>query len=195
MPKRGHRRSRRADSRGHDERGTCTPRTIKPTPASRITLRGASHTRRLTLPPCSCPPEPLGTRAPAEMRECTHAASPRSSPPSTSNHGPTAHESRRGGVAWLGQAVRWSGSGAGPTGCHQASGGGCSGLPQPIMNSGCGAAWLAGNRRQDQCTFLFRSLPLLLRGAAHPPRRRPSIFRSALWLWHSALSGLSAPAA
>ena len=86
----------------------------------------------------------------------------RSSPPSTSNHGPTAHESRRGGVAWLGQAVRWSGSGAGPTGCHQASGGGCSGLPQPIMNSGCGAAWLAGRRGQDNRTFLFRCLPLLL---------------------------------
>ena len=161
MPKRGHRRSRRADSRGHDERGTCTPRTIKPTPASRITLRVASYTCRLTLLPCSCPPEPSWTGAPAEMRSSCTPASPRSSPPSTSNHGPMAHESRRGAVAWLGQAVRWSGSGAGPTGCHQASGGGCSGLPQPIMNSGCGAAWLAGRRGQDNRTFLFRCLPLV----------------------------------
>ena len=150
MPKRGHRRSRRADSRGHDERGTCTPRTIKPTSASRITLRGASHTRRLTLPPCSCPPEPSGTRAPAEMKRRHHAASPRSHPPSTSNHGPTAHESRRGGVSWLGQAVRWSGSGAGPTGCHQASGGGCSGLPQPVMNSTCGCGRPCGGLRRSE---------------------------------------------
>ena len=150
MPKRGHKRSRRADSRGHDERGTCTPRTIKPTPASRITLRGASHTRRLTLPPCSCPPEPSGTRAPAEMTSSCTPASPRSSPPSTSNHGPMAHESRRGAVAWLGQAVRWSGSGAGPTGCHQASGGGCSGLPQPTMNSTCGCGRRCGGLRRSE---------------------------------------------
>ena len=158
MPKRGHRRSRRADSRGHDERGTCTPRAIKPTPASRITLRGASHTRRLTLPPCSCPPEPSGTCAPAEMTSSCTPASPRSRPPSTSNHGPTAHESRRGGVAWLGQAVRWSGSGAGPTGCHQASGGGCSGLPQPVMNSTSGRPQLAIDLLQlllRRSTFLF----------------------------------------
>eukprot|EP01047_Picozoa_sp_COSAG01_P045704 COSAG01_NODE_4234_length_5218_cov_69.637429_1_plen_210_part_00 len=150
MPKRGHGRSRRADSRGHDERGTCTPRTIKPTSASRITLRGASHTHRLTHPPCSCPPQPSWTRAPAEMKRRHHAASPRSHPPSTSNHGPTAHESRRRGVAWLGQAVRWSGSGAGPTGCHQASGGGCSGLPQPTMNSACGCGRRCGGLRRSE---------------------------------------------
>ena len=152
------RRSRRADSRGHDERGTCTPRTIKPTPASRITLRGASHTRRLTLPPCSCPPEPSGTRAPAKMQRRCHAASPRSSPPSTSNHAPTAHESRQRAVAWLGQAVRWSGSGAGPTGCHQASGGACSGLSQPVMNSTSGRLQLAIDLSQlllRRSIFLF----------------------------------------
>ena len=155
MPKRGHRRSRRADSRGHDERGTCTPRTIKPTPASRITLRVASYTCRLTLLPCSCPPEPSGTGAPAEMRSSCTPASPRSHPPSTSNHGPTAHESRQRAVAWLGQAVRWSGSGAGPTGCHQASGGGCSGLPQPIMNR---AAALRGlPETDDRINVLFYS--------------------------------------
>jgi hypothetical protein len=158
VPKRGHGRSRRADSRGHDERGTCTPRAIKPTPATRITLRGASHTHRLTHPPCSCPPQPSWTRAPAEMKRRHHAASPRSSPPSTSNHGPTAHESRRGAVAWLGQAVRWSGSGAGPTGCRQASGGGCSGLSQPVMNSTSGRPQLAIDLLQlllRRSTFLF----------------------------------------
>ena len=173
MPKRGHGRSRRADSRGHDERGTCTPRTIKPTPASRITLRGASHTRRLTLPPCSCPPEPSGTRAPAEMTSSCTPASPCSSPPSTSNHAPTAHESRPRGVAWLGQAARWSGSGVGPTGCHQASGGGCSGLLHPIMNSGCGAAWFAGRRGQDNRIFLFRSRPLVS-ARVSPKKQRSS---------------------
>ena len=158
MPKRGHKRSRRADSRGHDERGTCTPRTIKPTPASRITLSGASHTRRLTLPPCSCPPEPSGTCAPGRLAKICQGHLARSSPPRISNHGPTAHESRRGGVAWLGQAVRWSGSGAGPTGCHQASGGGCSGLPQPTMNSACGCGRRCGGLRRSESalsTFLF----------------------------------------
>ena len=150
MPKRGHGRSCRADSRGHDERGTCTPRTINPTPATRITLRGASHTRRLTLPPCSCPPEPSGTCAPGRLATNCQGHLARSHPPSTSNHGPTAHESRRGGVAWLGQAVRWSGSGAGPTGCHQASGGGCSGLPQPIMNTACGCGRRCGGLRRSE---------------------------------------------
>jgi hypothetical protein len=164
VPKRGHRRSRRADSRGHDERGTCTPRAIKPTPASRITLRGASHTHRLTHPACSCPPEPSGTCAPGILPKKGQGHLARSSPPSTSNHGPTAHESRRGAVAWLGQAVRWSGSGAGPTGCHQASGGGCSGLPQPTMNNACGC----GRRAAAVCFGLSRPLSTFLFGLPTP---------------------------
>jgi hypothetical protein len=170
VPKRGHGRSRRADSRGHDERGTCTPRAIKPTPASRITLRGASHTHRLTHPACSCPPEPSGTCAPGILPKKGQGHLARSSPPSTSNHGPTAHESRRGAVAWLGQAVRWSGSGAGPTGCRQASGGGCSGLSQPVMNSTSGRPQLAIDLLQlllRRSTFLF--------GFSTPNGREPAI--------------------
>jgi hypothetical protein len=88
----------------------------------------------------------------------------RSSPPSTSNHAPTAHESRRRAVAWLGQAVRWSGSGAGPTGCHQASGGGCSGLPQPVMNSTCGCGRRCGGLLRSESAaehfFIWIAYPL-----------------------------------